>query len=129
MIEEDFYCTLKLKHSGEEIFAKIAASDEGNRTLLLVSNPVVIEEVKMRNQCLGYKFEPWMKTSTEDMFIINLDDVLTMSESDDIEMIVYYQDFIRRSNKKNRTKIDRKMGYISNIHDAKEVLEKIYNNN
>ena len=129
MIEEDFYCTLKLKHSGEEIFAKIAASDEGNRTLLLVSNPVVIEEVKMRNQCLGYKFEPWMKTSTEDMFIINLDDVLTMSESDDIEMIVYYQDFIRSSNKKNRTKIDRKMGYISNIHDAKEVLEKIYNNN
>ena len=129
MIEEDFYCTLKLKHSGEEIFAKIAASDEGNRTLLLVSNPVVIEEVKMRNQCMGYKFEPWIKTSTEDMFIINLDDVLTMTESDDIEMIVYYQDFIRRSNKKNRTKIDRKMGYISNIHDAKEVLEKIYNNN
>ena len=129
MIEEDFYCTLKLKHSGEEIFAKIAASDEGNRTLLLVSNPVVIEEVKMRNQCMGYKFEPWIKTSTEDMLIINLDDVLTMSESDDIEMIVYYQDFIRRSNKKNRTKIDRKMGYISNIHDAKEVLEKIYNNN
>ena len=128
MIEDDFFATIKFK-SGEEIYAKVAASDEGNRTLLLVSNPVVIEEVKMRNQCLGYKFEPWMKTSTEDMFIINLDDVLTMSESDDIEMIVYYQDFIRRSNKKNRTKIDRKMGYISNIHDAKEVLEKIYNNN
>ena len=128
MIEDDFYGTIKFKN-GEEVFAKIAASDEGDRTMLLVSNPVVIEEVKMRNQCLGYKFEPWMKTSTEDMFIINLDDVLTMSESDDIEMIVYYQDFIRRSNKKNRTKIDRKMGYISNIHDAKEVLEKIYNNN
>ena len=43
MIEEDFYCTLKLKYSGEEIFAKVAASDEEDRTMLLVSNPVVIE--------------------------------------------------------------------------------------
>tara|TARA_R100001082_G_scaffold104867_1_gene76575 strand:+ start:609 stop:995 length:387 start_codon:yes stop_codon:yes gene_type:complete len=126
MIEDDFYCTLKLK-SGEEIFAKIAASDEGNRTMLLVSNPVVIEEIKMRNHLAGYKFEPWIKTSTEDMFIINLEDVLTMSESEDVEMIVYYQDFIRKSNKRNRAKLDKKMGYISSVNDAKEVLEKLYN--
>ena len=127
MIEDDFYCTLKLK-SGEEIFAKIAASDEGNRTMLLVSNPVIIEEVKMRNHIAGYKFEPWIKTSTEDMFLINLEDVLTMSESEDVEMIIYYQDFVRRSNKRNRTKIDKKMGYISSVNDAKEILEKLYNN-
>ena len=126
MIEDDFYCTLKLK-SGEEIFAKIAASDEGNRTMLLVSNPVVIEEIKMRNHLAGYKFEPWIKTSTEDMFIINLEDVLTMSESEDVEMIVYYQEFIRKSNKRNRAKLDKKMGYISSVNDAKEVLEKLYN--
>ena len=126
MIEDDFYCTLKLK-SGEEIFAKIAASDEGNRTMLLVSNPVVIEEIKMRNNLAGYKFEPLIKTSTEDMFIINLEDVLTMSESEDVEMIVYYQDFIRKSNKRNRAKLDKKMGYISSVNDAKEVLEKLYN--
>ena len=30
MIEDDFYCTLKLK-SGEEIFAKVAASEENDR--------------------------------------------------------------------------------------------------
>ena len=127
MIEEDFYCTLKLKHSGEEIFAKVAASDEGDRTMLLVSNPVVIEEVKMRNQCMGYKFEPWIKTSNEDMYILNLDDVLTLSESEDIERICYYQDFIKRTNKRNRIKMNRKMGYLSTVDDAKEALEKIYN--
>ena len=55
MIEDDFYCTIKLKHSGEEIFAKVAASEEDGRTLLLVSNPVCIEEVKMRGQVAGYK--------------------------------------------------------------------------
>ena len=127
MIEEDFYCTLKLKHSGEEIFAKVAASDEGDRTMLLVSNPLVIEEVKMRNLCMGYKFEPWIKTSNEDMYILNLDDVLTLSESEDLEMICYYQDFVKKVNKRNRIKMNRKMGYLSTVDDAKEALEKIYN--
>ena len=70
MIEEDFYATIKFR-SGEEIFAKVAASEEQDRTMLLVSNPVVIEEVKMRNQCMGYKFEHWIKTSSEDMYIMN----------------------------------------------------------
>ena len=127
MIEDDFYCTLKLKYSGEEIFAKVAASDEGDRTMLLVSHPVIIEEVKMRNHIAGYKFEPWIKTSSEDMFILNLDDVLTLSESEDIEMFCYYQDFVKKVNKRNRIKMNRKMGYLSNVNDAKEALEKIYN--
>ena len=41
-------------------------------------------------------------------------------------MIVYYQDFIRKSQKGNKTIPDRKMGYISSVHEAKEVLEKIF---
>jgi hypothetical protein len=40
MIEEDFYATVKLK-SGEEIFAKVAASDEEERTMLIISNPII----------------------------------------------------------------------------------------
>jgi hypothetical protein len=127
MIEEDFYCTLKLK-SGEEIFAKVAASEEEDRTLLIVSNPIIIVEIKGKNDVIGYKLEPWIKTTTEDMFILRLDDVLTLSESFDIEMIMMYQSYVRKSNKNstNEYKIDRKMGYISNVNDAKEILEKIY---
>jgi hypothetical protein len=127
MIEEDFYCTLKLK-SGEEIFAKVAASEEEDRTLLIVSNPIIIVEIKGKNDVIGYKLEPWLKTTTEDMFILRLDDVLTLSESFDIEMIMMYQSYVRKSNKNstNEYKIDRKMGYISNVNDAKEILEKIY---
>ena len=125
-IEDDFYATIKLK-CGEEIFAKVAASDEGDRTMLLISNPIMIEPVKSRGSVTGYKFEPWLKTSHEDLFIINLDDVLTMSESENLEMIMNYQEYIRKSTKGNFQKLDRKMGYISNVHDAKEVLEKLYN--
>jgi len=127
MIEDDFYCTLKLK-SGEEIFAKVAASEEDNRTMLLVSNPIVVGEIKNKIGTVGYKIEPWLKTTTDDMFILNINDVLTMSESSDIEMIMMYQDYVRTSNKPkgNNLTIDRKMGRIGNVNDMKEILEKIF---
>ena len=124
-IEDDFYATIKLK-CGEEIFAKVAASDEDDRTILLISNPIMIEPVKSRGSVTGYKFEPWLKSTTEDMFLVNMDDVLTMSESEDIEMILYYQEYIRKMHKGNHAQIDRKMGYLSSVQDAKEVLEKLY---
>ena len=98
MIEDDFYSTLKLKN-GEEIFAKVAATEEEDRTLLIVSNPVTIGEVKGRMGTYGYKIEPWLKTTTDDMFILNMDDILTMSESSDIEMIMMYQSYLRQSEK------------------------------
>ena len=127
MIEDDFYATVKLK-SGEEIFAKVAASEEEERTMLIISNPIVMSEVKGRSGILGYKFEPWLKTTTEDMFIIKLDDVLTLSESSDIEMIMMYQSYVRQSykEKRNQSKPNRRMGYIANVNDAKEILEKLY---
>ena len=127
MIEDDFYCTLKLK-SGEEIFAKVAASEEDDRTMLLVSNPIIVGEIKNKIGVVGYKVEPWLKTTTDDMFILNMNDVLTMSESSDIEMIMMYQDYIRTSNKQkgNNASIDRKMGRIGNVNDMKEILEKIF---
>lgn len=127
MIEEDFYCTLKLK-TGEEVFAKVAASEEEDRTMLIVSNPVIISEIKSdKFGVIGYKFEPWLKTTTEDLFIIKLEDVITMTESSDIEMIIMYQNYLRQSKKEgNHSKINRRMGYLANVHDAKEILEKIF---
>lgn len=129
MIEDDFYCTLKLK-TGEEIFAKVAASEEEDKTLLIISNPIIVNEIKGRTGTVGYKLEPWLKTTTEDMFIINLEDVLTLSESSDIEMIMMYQSYIRSNdkNRKSESKLNRRMGYISNVNDAKEILEKLYKN-
>ena len=130
MIEEDFYATLKFK-SGEEIFARVAASEEDDRTMLLVSNPVVVNEINSKHGVVGYKVEPWLKTTTDDMFFVNLNDVLTMSESSDIEMIMMYQDYIRSSesdkNATNQSSLDRKMGRLGNVNDVKEILEKIYN--
>ena len=130
-IEDDFYATIKFK-SGEEIFSKVAASEEEDRTMLILSHPINIIEVKGRKgDPLGYKIEPWLKTTTDDMFIVNMDDVLTLSESSDIEMILMYQNYVRSAGSieydTNQYKLSqREMGYISSVSDAKEVLEKIF---
>jgi hypothetical protein len=126
-MEDDFYATIKFK-CGEEIFAKVAASEEEDRTMLILHNPILITEIKGKRGIVGYKVEPWLKTSREDMFIINMADVLTLSESSDVEMIMMHQRYLRDSqdDEDNRSKINRKMGYIGNVHDAKELLERLY---
>ena len=126
-MEDDFYATVKFK-SGEEIFAKGAASEDEDRTMLILHNPILIEEIRGRGSVVGYKVESWLKTTREDMFIINLQDVLTLSESQDIEMIMMHQRFIRDNQLEsfNKPKMNRKMGYIGNVNDAKEILEKLY---
>ena len=127
MIEDDFYVTIKLK-SGEEIFAKVAASEEDNRTLLIITHPIIINEIKGRSGVVGYKVEPWLKTTREDMFIINMNDILTLSESRDIEMIMMHQDFISSNHKQgsNKSQINRRMGYLGSVDDTKKTLEKIF---
>ena len=124
-MEDDFYATLKLK-SGEEVFALVVASEEENRTMLVVHNPVIITAIKAKESVVGYRLEPWLKTTREDMFVINMDNIITLSESMDPEMIMMHQNFAKESNNFARSKMNRKMGYLSNVNEAKKVLEKIY---
>ena len=127
MIEDDFYATLKL-HSGEEVFARVAASEEEDRTMLILHHPVIVSEIKIKKGVVGYKVEPWLKTTSEDMFVMNMDHVVTISESNDMEIIMMYQNFIRQSSKErgNEELLNKEMGYIANVNDAKELLEKLY---
>ena len=127
MIEDDFYGTIKLK-SGEEIFARVAASEEDNRTMLIITHPIIVNEIKGRRGVVGYKVEPWLKTTTEDMFIVNMNDILTLSESRDMEMIMMHQDFIQQSNRdiSNKSQLNRRMGYLGNVNETKKILEKIF---
>jgi hypothetical protein len=129
-MEDDFYASIKLK-TGEEIFARVIPCKEKNKFILLVTNPIVIIEFENKTRKSRYKIEPWMKTTTEDMFAISMDDVITISENKDISMISLHQSYIKNINlnKENKSNpITRQMGYISNINDAKKMLENIYKN-
>ena len=127
MTEDDFYATIKFK-SGEEIFALVGYSEEEDRTFLLLESPITIEKIRNRGGVQGFRVEPWLKTSREDLFVINMDDVLTISESKDLETIAMHETFSRQYDEFNQErKLNRKMGYISTISEAKKSLEKLYN--
>ena len=54
-----------------------------------------------------------------------------MSESQDVEMIMMYQQFVRDSEnaeRNNQAAMSRKMGYLGKVDDTKEILEKIFKN-
>lgn len=128
-IEEDFFATIKFK-SGEEIFCKAAVSEEENRTIILVNSPIVISEIKGRSTS-GYKIEPWLKTTTNDMFVIDKSDILTMCETTDQEMIGMYYQFTRHmalnsSKNPNQISLTKEHGYVSSVTEAKEFLEKLF---
>ena len=127
MKEDDFYATIKLK-SGEEIFALVGYSEEKDRIFLLLESPITIEKIRNRGGVQGFRVEPWLKTSKEELFIINMDDVLTISESKDLETIAMHETFSRQYDEFNQErKLNRKMGYISTISEAKKSLVKLYN--
>jgi hypothetical protein len=128
-MEDDFYASIKLK-TGEEIFARVLPCDEGDKINLIVTNPIVVENYKSRSGMQGYKIEPWMKTTTEDMFLIRMEDVIAITENNDAEMIILHESYVKKISdlKNDKPLISRKMGYLANVDDAKKLLEKIYKN-
>lgn len=126
MIEEDFFATIKLI-SNEEIFSLVSFSDEGDEKFLILDNPVIVTPINSKGgRIMGYKIEPWVNISDDEMFIINFDKVITMTEVNDKTVISMYRRFNRKSNKLSITK---QMGLIDNIEDARRNLENIYKSN
>ena len=129
-MEEDFYASIKFIN-GEEIFAKVLPCEEKEEIKLLLSDPIIITEVKTRYG-FAYKVEPWMKTTKEDMFIIKMDNILTMTETTDIEIISVHEKFVKQKQRDalefglNHFELTKEMGYVSNIEEAKKILEKIF---
>ena len=124
-MEEEFYATIKLKNT-EEIFSIVSPSDEGDKKILMLLNPVTIDEIVVRGQAC-YKIDPWLKTSSSDMCLINMDDVLTIIESQDSRIIKMYKSYIRKSKEDHQKhNLSRKMGYISSVDDTREYLEKLF---
>jgi hypothetical protein len=126
-MEEDFYASIKLK-TGEEIFARVMPCEEKDKFILLITNPIVITQIIQKPGKCGYKIEPWMKTTTEDIFVISMNDVVTISENKNTLMISMHHSYIQKINTNKSNFITRDMGYISNINDAKKMLENIYKN-
>lgn len=123
-METEFYASIKLV-SGEEIFAMVLPTEEEDRTLLILDSPVIIEPMISKNQgVVGYKVKPWMNIPDDDIYIIDMCNVITMTEIHDDQIIRIYHKFTQNS---PQTTLEKGMGFISKVEDARRTLENIYN--
>jgi hypothetical protein len=123
----EFPATIKLT-TGEEIFAIVLPEKD----FLMLYEPVIISEVRTISGDYGYKIEPWLKTADDDMFIINRNSIITLSECKDKDIINYHLKFIAKKNMVGyvdpyEEKLSKKQGYVSNVNIMRNKLEQLLN--
>jgi len=130
-MEEEFFSTIKLT-TGEEIVAKVCYLADENH--LLIENPKKVEPVKQRRNgetIDGFVLVDWIHSTYDQMFVLSMDRVVTMSELDKrIER--YYLSTLDGSNEQEDqgrvqpSNLNQRMGYLGSVSEMKKKLEKIY---
>ena len=123
---DEFLASIKLV-SGEEILSKVVIDSEDSQKIM-IDNPVICQEVRSpgANIPMGYKFEPWMKLTDEECFILNLDKVITLSEIKDEMVLDTYHQIVRNGFKRTHPDLNREMGYITSVEKSRNIIEKLY---
>tara|TARA_E500000331_G_scaffold91985_1_gene88009 strand:- start:86 stop:499 length:414 start_codon:yes stop_codon:yes gene_type:complete len=130
-MEQEFYGVIKLI-TGEEIFALISVeeNDHGN-PVVLVQTPVTM---KVLSHAHGQyvKIKPWLELADEDMYLINYDRVITMTQVKDSDLIGFYKRYLKDDEVDieldGKVKLHENMGFISTVDDARKKLEDIFKN-
>ena len=124
---DEFVATVKLV-SGEEILTKVIVDYTTKVEQVILDNPVICQEVRSHgaNVPLGYKFEPWMKMSEEEIYIVDLNNIITLSEIKDDLVIKTYNNIIEGGFKRQHPDLDRQMGYVNSVDKARQIIEKLY---
>ena len=127
MDKEDFHAVLKLV-SGEEIFAKVCPCEEEDKTILMIESPVTFENIIIRQIGVSaIRINPWLKMTEDPILVMNMNNVMTMTEIHDEHMIKIYNKFLRDKDRaSNKTDLNPNMGFLSSISDARIFLEKLY---
>jgi hypothetical protein len=126
---EEFYCIIKLV-SGEEVFSLISVDDSEDDPIIILQNPVIMIMVYANGNSF-VKIKPWMELSNEDVFMIRLDKVITMTECNDGKLIDIYNNYISSNNKShdmssNKVKLTNEMGYKGSVEDFRNKLENLF---
>ena len=130
MDKEEFHAVLKLV-SGEEIFAKVCPCEEEDKTILILESPVTFETVNIKQSGIqAVRINPWLKMTDDPVLVMNINNVMTMTEVHDKHMIGVYNRFLKDKDRvSNQGNLDPNMGFLSSISDARIFLEKLYKSN
>ena len=131
---DEFYSVIKLI-SGEEIFALVSI-DESNDNIdpiIVLQNPLVMNMVNSQKGSF-IKVRRWIELSSEDIFMMRFDRILTMSECKDEKLIAIYDNYIEDGEEElidiyrssGKVKLTNKMGYVSSVEDARKKFEVLF---
>ena len=127
---EEFYAIIKLV-SGEEILSLVLIDDNDGDPVLVLQNPVTMKTYNNQHG-IYLKVKPWMELSDDDFFIVKLDRIITMTETQDKRILDIYNNYIEDDdsidvyNPSGQVKPSSKMGYLSSVEDARKRLERIF---
>ena len=131
---DEFYSVIKLI-TGEEIFALVSIdeNDDEKDPIIILQNPLVMNMVNSQKGSF-IKVRRWIELSSEDIFLMRFDRILTMSESKDEKLIAIYENYIEDNEEEmidiykssGKVKLTNKMGYVSSVEDARKVFEQLY---
>ena len=136
---DEFYSILKLV-SGEEIFALVCVDESEDEPILILHNPIKMKPLHPQSNQLSYiKVTPWMEMTEEDMFVMKMDKVITMTECRDQKLIKIYKQYVEEKDsdegeviasrsKKGKVKLsgDPRLGYISSVEKKRQSLEELF---
>ena len=124
---DEFVATIKLV-TGEEILSKVVITNDQQEETIVLDNPLICQEVRSygANIPMGYKFEPWIKMSDEDVFIVHMTSIITMSEIKDKNVVKTYAEIVEKGFDRKDPELTREMGSRGTVKDCRDMIEKLY---
>ena len=124
---DEFVAAIKLV-TGEEVLTKVVVNNDHQEETIILDNPLICQEVRSMgaNIPLGYKFEPWIKMSDEDVFIIHMTSIITMTEIKDKNVIKTYNQVVEKGFERQDPDVTREMGSRGTVKDCRDMIEKLY---
>ena len=128
-MEDEFHGVIKLV-TGEEVFALVSVDQNNGDPIVMLQNPVIME-IKSNHIGQYVKIKPWLMIPTDDLYILQFDKIITMTEIKDEQMIEFYRRYMEKDDidliVDGKVNPSDKMGFISTVDDARKFLESLYN--
>jgi len=135
MNKETFHATIKMI-TGEEVLAQVMPNDSETGMFFVLQNPIVIDEKttidpEKKMAVSGLIPKKWMNFATDDMTVINMNHVVSISELDKFGIEFYNTALLAArltSPIKRQIKTKDNIGYLGTIEEFRKGLLDTYNN-
>ena len=129
---EEFNALIKLV-SGEEILSIVSVDENDGNPIIVLQSPVTMKMMNTNNGSF-VKVKPWLELADDNMFILNNDKIITMTEANDPKIIAIYEKYLEDEvsetiafGKQGKVNVSNQMGYVSSVSDARELFERLFN--